>query len=85
MLEKQNEAKPEENLETVNRFKPLSVADIRKMAEKADKKKNQKAAANDVDIIYKVVNIAAIDNQLGVADCVKIIEQEVKQDDNQAQ
>ncbi|MDE4990310.1 pilus assembly protein, partial [Francisella tularensis subsp. holarctica] len=35
-------------------------------------------------IIYKVVNIAAIDNQLGVADCVKIIEQEVKQDDNQA-
>ncbi|NDS92597.1 pilus assembly protein, partial [Francisella tularensis subsp. holarctica] len=80
----QNEAKPEENLETVNRFKPLSVADIRKMAEKADKK-NQKAAANDVDIIYKVVNIAAIDNQLGVADCVKIIEQEVKQDDNQAQ
>lgn len=83
MLEKQNEAKPEENLETVNRFKPLSVADIRKMAEKADKK--PKAAANDVDIIYKVVNIAAIDNQLGVADCVKIIEQEVKQDDNQAQ
>lgn len=48
-------------------------------------KKNQKAAANDVDIIYKVVNIAAIDNQLGVADCVKIIEREVKQDDNQAQ
>ncbi|MBK2221898.1 pilus assembly protein [Francisella tularensis] len=84
VLEKQNEAKPEENLETVNRFKPLSVADIRKMAEKADKK-NQKAAANDVDIIYKVVNIAAIDNQLGVVDCVKIIEQEVKQDDNQAQ
>lgn len=48
-------------------------------------KKTKKAAANDVDIIYKVVNIAAIDNQLGVADCVKIIEQEVKQDDNQAQ
>ncbi|MDE4955401.1 pilus assembly protein, partial [Francisella tularensis subsp. holarctica] len=68
----------------VNRFKPLSVADIRKMAEKADIK-NQKAAANDVDIIYKVVYIAAIDNQLGVADCVKFIEQEVKQDDNQAQ
>ncbi|MDE4986346.1 pilus assembly protein, partial [Francisella tularensis subsp. holarctica] len=38
-----------------------------------------------VDLIYKVVNIAAIDNKLGVADCVKIIEHEVKQDDNQAQ
>ncbi|MDE4984231.1 pilus assembly protein, partial [Francisella tularensis subsp. holarctica] len=37
------------------------------------------------DIIYKVVNIAAIDNQIGVADFVKIIEQEVKQDDNQSQ
>lgn len=47
--------------------------------------KKPKAAANDVDIIYKVVNIAAIDNQLGVADRVKIIEREVKQDDNQAQ
>ncbi|AEE26873.1 hypothetical protein [Francisella hispaniensis] len=83
VLEKENDAKPEENSEAVNRFKSLSVADIKKIAEKADKKA-QKAAANDVNVVYKVVNIAAVDNQLGIADRVKIIEREVKQDDNQA-
>ena len=84
VLEKQNDAKPEEKPEAVNRFKAFSVADIRKMVEKADKKA-KKAADNNVDIVYKVVNIAAIDDQLGVADRVKVIEREVKQNDSQEQ
>ena len=67
----------------MNRFKSLSVAGIKKIAEKADKKA-KKASANDVNVVYKVVNIAAVDNQLGIADRVKIIEREAKQDDNQA-
>ncbi|APC91013.1 MULTISPECIES: pilus assembly protein [Francisella] len=84
VLEKENDAKPEEKPEAVNSSKALSVADIRKMAEKADKKA-KKAAANNVDIVYKVVNIAAIDDQLGVADRVKIIEREVKHKDGEEQ
>lgn len=84
VLEKQNDAKPEEKPEAVNRFKAFSVADIRKMVEKADKKA-KKAADNNVDIVYKVVNIATIDDQLGVADRVKVIEREVKQNDSQEQ
>ncbi|OEZ33180.1 pilus assembly protein [Francisella endosymbiont of Amblyomma maculatum] len=84
VLEKQNDANPEEKPEAVNRFKEFSVADIRKMVEKIDKKA-KKAADNNVDIIYKVVNIATIDDQLGVADRVKVIEREVKQNDTQEQ
>lgn len=66
----------------MNRFKSLSVADIKKMAEKADKKA-KKDAANNVDIVYRVVNIAAIDNQMQVADRVKIIERDVKVNDSE--
>lgn len=66
----------------MNRFKSLSVADIKKMAERADKKA-KKDAANNVDIIYKVVNIAAIDNQMQVADKVKVIERDVKANDSE--
>ena len=84
MLEKQNDAKPEEKLKAVNRFKAFSVADIRKMVEKADKKA-KKDADNNVDIVYKIVNIVTIDDQLGVADRVKVIEREVKQNDSQEQ
>lgn len=84
MLEKQNDAKPEEKPKAVNRFKAFSVADIRKMVEKADKKA-KKAADNNVDIVYKIVNIVIIDDQLGVADRVKVIEREVKQNDSQEQ
>ncbi|ALB01305.1 pilus assembly protein [Francisella persica ATCC VR-331] len=84
VLEKQNDAKPKEKLEAVNRFKAFSVTDVRKMVEKVDKK-SKKAADNNVDIVYKVVNIAAIDDHLGVADRVKVIEREVKQNDSQEQ
>ncbi len=52
------------------------------MAEKADKKA-KKDAANNVDIVYRVVNIAAIDNQMQVADRVKIIERDVKVNDSE--
>lgn len=52
------------------------------MAERADKKA-KKDAANNVDIVYKVVNIAAIDNQMQVADRVKIIERDVKANDSE--
>ena len=52
------------------------------MAEKADKKA-KKDAANNIDIVYRVVNIAAIDNQMQVADRVKIIERDVKVNDSE--
>ncbi|WP_395166908.1 pilus assembly protein [Francisella salimarina] len=79
VLEKENDIRPEEKKQPVNRFKSLSVSDIKKMAAKADKKA-KKDAANNVDIVYKVVNIAAIDDQMGVADRVKIIERDIKAD-----
>lgn len=82
VLEKENDIKPQEKEQPVNRFKSLSVADIKKMAERADKKA-KKDAANNVDIVYKVVNIAAIDNQMQVADRVKIIERDVKANDSE--
>ncbi|AJI46983.1 pilus assembly protein [Francisella philomiragia] len=82
VLEKENDTKPQEKEQPVNRFKSLSVADIKKMAEKADKKV-KKDAANNVDIVYRVVNIAAIDNQMQVADRVKIIERDVKVNDSE--
>ncbi|MBK2084721.1 pilus assembly protein [Francisella adeliensis] len=78
IIEQENESIPEEKSEekSVNRFKALSVADIKKMAEKADKKA-QKAEDNDVNIVYKIVNIAAFDDTMGVADRIKIVEREV--------
>lgn len=82
VLTQTNDAEPVEDDKSVDRFKPLSVADIRKMAEKADKKAKEEAA-NDVEIIYKVVNIAAFDDVMGVADRVKIVEREVKQNDSE--
>lgn len=82
VLTQTNDAEPIEDDNSVDRFKPLSVADIRKMAEKADKEAKKKAE-NGVEIIYKVVNIAAFDNVMGVADRVKIVEREVKQNDSE--
>lgn len=58
----------------MNRFKAFSVADIRKMVEKADKTA-KKDADNNVGIVYKK---NSIDDQLGGADRVKVIEREVK-------
>ncbi len=54
------------------------------MVEKADKK-SKKATDNNVNIVYKIVNIVTIDDQLSVADRVKVIEREVKQNDSQEQ
>ncbi|AIT09934.1 pilus assembly protein [Candidatus Francisella endociliophora] len=82
VITQSNDTKPEADEKPVNRFKPLSVSDLKKMAEKADKKA-KKDAENDVEITYKVVNIAAFDNQMGVADRVKIIEREVEQNDSE--
>ena len=66
----------------MDRFNSYSIADIKKIAEKADKKA-QKKAANNVEVIYKLINIAAFDDTMGVADRVKIIQREVKQSDSQ--
>lgn len=84
VLEKNNDAEPEKKEEPVNRKKFLSIADIKKMAEKADKKA-QKEEKKEVEITYKIINIAAFDDQLGVGDRVKIIQREVKQSDDQSE
>ncbi|MED7788212.1 pilus assembly protein [Francisella sp. 19X1-34] len=82
VLTVENKAKPIKEKKSVDRFNSYSIADIKKMAEKADKKQ-QKEAANNVKVIYKLVNIAAFDDTMGVADRVKIIQREVEQSDNQ--
>lgn len=82
VLEQTNDAKPEEQEKSVNRFKASSIADLKKMAEKVDKKA-KKEEESDVEITYKVVNIAAFDDQMGVADRVKIIEREVEEYDSE--
>lgn len=46
MLEKQNDAKPEEKPKAMNKFKAFSVADIRKMVKKADKTAKKDADNN---------------------------------------
>lgn len=78
--EKQIEATDKEK-EPVDRFNSLSVADIKKIAERADKKEQEKASSN-VKVIYKLINVAAFDDTMGVADRVKIIQREVKQSDD---
>jgi hypothetical protein len=40
------------------------------------------AEANDVKITYKIINIAAIDNDTGAIDRVKIIERELESDES---
>ncbi|API87398.1 pilus assembly protein [Francisella uliginis] len=82
VLEVEKQAKPVEEKKSVDRFNSYSIADIKKLAEKADKKA-QKKAANNVKVIYKLINIAAFDDTMGVADRVKIIQREVKQSDSQ--
>jgi len=82
VLTQSNDVEPEEKEKAVNRFKALSVSDIKKMAEKADKKA-KKADKNDTEITYKVINIAAFDDDMGVADRVKIVEREVKENDDE--
>ena len=78
-VEQENDAEPIEEDEPVNRFKRLSVADVKKMAQKADKKAANDAA-KDVKITYKVINISAFDDVMEVADRIKIIEREVEMD-----
>ena len=56
---------------------PLSVADLKKMAQQADKKAASDAA-KDVKITYKIINIAAFDDVMEVADRIKVIEREVE-------
>lgn len=82
VLEQSNDTEPKEKEKPVNRFKTLSVAELQKMAKKADKK-TRKDVKSDVEITYKLVNIAAFDDLMGVADRVKIIEREVKQNDSE--
>jgi len=76
-VEQENNAEPVEEDKPVNRFKPLSVADIKKMAQKADEKAANEEAS-DVKITYRVINIAAFDDVMEVADRIKIIEREVE-------
>ncbi|WP_150468121.1 pilus assembly protein [Francisella sp. SYW-9] len=82
VLKVEKQAKPKKEKRSVDRFNSYSIADIKKMAEKADKKQ-QKEASNNVKVIYKLVNIAAFDDTMGVADRVKIIQREVEQNDSQ--
>jgi hypothetical protein len=82
VLKVEKQAKPKKEKKSVDRFNSYSIADIKKMAKKADKKQ-QKEASNNVKIIYKLVNIAAFDDTMGVADRVKIIQREVEQHDSQ--
>lgn len=80
-VEQENGAEPIEEKKPVNRFERLSVADIKKMAQKADKKAAA-AEAKDVKITYKVINIAAFDDVMEVADRIKIIEREIEVTDS---
>jgi uncharacterized membrane protein len=83
-VKQENSVEPVEKDEPVNRFKPLSVADIKKMAQKADEKEAGDAA-KDVKITYKLLNIAAFDDVMEVADRIKIIEREVEVNDSDEQ
>ena len=78
VLKVEKQAKPVEEKKPVDRFNSYSIADIKKIAEKADKKA-QKKAVNNVKVTYKLINMAAFDDTMGVADRVKIIQREVKQ------
>jgi uncharacterized membrane protein len=80
-VEQENGAEPIEEEKPVNRFKRLSVADIKKMAQKVDKKAASDAA-KDVKITYKVINIAAFDDVMEVADRIKVIERKVEVSDS---
>ena len=76
-IEQENSTEPVEEDKPVNRFKRLSVADLKKMAQQADKKVASDAA-KDVKITYKIINIAAFDDVMEVADMIKVIEREVE-------
>ena len=76
-VEQENSAEPIEDDKPVNRTKRLSVADIKKMAQQADKKAANDAA-KDVKITYKIINIAAFDDVMEVADRIKVIEREIE-------
>ena len=75
-VEQENGAEPIDEEKPVNRFKRLSVADMKKMAQRADKKAASDAS-KDVKITYKVINIAAFDDVMEVADRIKVIERKV--------
>ncbi|ASG67482.1 hypothetical protein fh0823_00880 [Francisella halioticida] len=82
VLEEERQEKPiNQEKKPVDRFNSFSIADIKKIAEKTDKKA-QKKASNNVKVIYKLINIAAFDGTMGVADRVKIIQREIKQSEN---
>jgi uncharacterized membrane protein len=76
-VEQENGAEPIDEEKPVNRFKRLSVADMKKMAQRADKKAASDAS-KDVKITYKVINIAAFDDVMEVADRIKVIERKVE-------
>ena len=76
-VEQENGTEPVEDDKPVNRTKRLSVVDMKKMAKQADKKAAIDAA-KDVKITYKVINIAAFDDVMEVADRIKVIEREVE-------
>ncbi|MBK2026804.1 pilus assembly protein [Allofrancisella guangzhouensis] len=84
VTEQSNDTKPPETEKSVNRFKPLGIKDIKRMAKKADDDA-KKVKTNNIEITYKMVNIAAFDDTLGVADRVKIIQREIKQNDGEEQ
>ena len=69
-----NDATPIENAIGTSKYYDLSTR--KKMAKIAA------AESSDVDITYKIINIAAIDKESGAIDRVKIIEREVEPDEN---
>ncbi|GAB4221784.1 MAG: hypothetical protein Kow0076_0550 [Francisella sp.] len=77
----------EDDKKDVDKNKPLSFEDLQKIVQKADEqdKKDKKDTDNNVHIVYKIINIAAIDDQLNIAERVKIVEREVTQDDDEKQ
>ena len=74
-----NDAVPTEN--TIGTSKHYDLSTRKKMAKIAA----AEAHDSDVNITYKIINIAAIDKDTGAIDRVKIIEREVDSDESQQQ
>lgn len=63
--------------DAVNRFKPLGAADIKKMAEK-----KAESTSKSTKIVYKILNIAAFDDNMKIADRVKVVERIKERNDS---